>query len=203
MIDRQAQLAARAPPARRRSPAARRAARSRSDSRDRSRRSRTARSRAAASRTHATASVGRCRRTRRRCADGCRSSTATSGQSSRTRAAAPIPRSSPAARMQSAPCTPGLARALHDAVEIARERVVGEMTVGIDHSMRARGQPSRSGYRDARVPGATSPSKPTSVGLPPSGLAARTMPFDSMPISFAGFRLKTMTMVRPTSCSGS
>ena len=48
-----------------------------------------------------------------------------------------------------------------------------------------------------------SPSKPTSVGLPPSGLAASTMPFDSMPISFAGFRLNTMTMVRPTSASGS
>ena len=29
------------------------------------------------------------------------------------------------------------------------------------------------------------------------------MPFDSMPISFAGLRLKTITIVRPTSCSGS
>ena len=29
------------------------------------------------------------------------------------------------------------------------------------------------------------------------------MPFDSIPISLAGLRLNTMTMVRPTSCSGS
>ena len=41
------------------------------------------------------------------------------------------------------------------------------------------------------------------IGLPPSGLAASTMPFDSMPISFAGFRLATITTVRPTSASGS
>ena len=32
------------------------------------------------------------------------------------------------------------------------------------------------------------------------GCAASTMPFDSMPISFAGLRLATTTIVRPTSC---
>ena len=39
--------------------------------------------------------------------------------------------------------------------------------------------------------------------MPPSGLAASTMPFDSMPISFAGFRLATMATWRPTSASAS
>ena len=42
----------------------------------------------------------------------------------------------------------------------------------------------------------------TSDGRPPSGLAASTMPFDSMPISLAGLRFATITMLRPTSCSG-
>jgi hypothetical protein len=54
-----------------------------------------------------------------------------------------------------------------------------------------------------RVPGSGGFSNDTTVGLPPSGLAARTIPFDSMPISFAGFRLKTMTTVLPTNASGS
>src|SRR5262245_27260653 len=46
------------------------------------------------------------------------------------------------------------------------------------------------------VPGSGGVSKLTSIGLPPSGLAASTIPFDSTPISFAGLRLKTMTTVR-------
>ena len=50
---------------------------------------------------------------------------------------------------------------------------------------------------------AAAPVEADELGLPPSGLAASTMPFDSMPISFAGFRLATMTIVRPTSASGS
>ena len=52
-------------------------------------------------------------------------------------------------------------------------------------------------------PGGGGSSNDTSIGLPPSGLAASTMPFDSMPISLAGFRLNTITTVRPTSASGS
>ena len=56
-------------------------------------------------------------------------------------------------------------------------------------------------YR-TRVPGGIDGSDRHEHRRPPSGLAASTMPFDSMPISFAGFRLATMTMVRPTSCSG-
>ena len=39
--------------------------------------------------------------------------------------------------------------------------------------------------------------------MPPSGLAASTMPFDSMPISFAGLRFATMATCRPTSASAS
>ena len=83
----------------------------------------------------------------------------------------------------------GLSGPLNHRVEIAGERLVGEVTMRINHRM--------------REPGGTSPSKATSVGLPPSGLAARIMPFDSMPISLAGFKLNTTPTVRPTSCSGS
>src|SRR5688572_4556059 len=72
-------------------------------------------------------------------------------------------------------------------IEIGGELLAGEVAVGVDHL--------------TRVPGGTSPSNATSVGLPPSGLAASTIPFDSMPISFAGFRLKTIAIVRPTNCS--
>ena len=52
------------------------------------------------------------------------------------------------------------------------------------------------------APGAM-PSTLTSAGGPPSTLAASTMPFDSIPINFAGFRLATTTTVFPTSASGS
>ena len=55
-------------------------------------------------------------------------------------------------------------------------------------------------FHRTRQPG--SASTVTSTGFPPSGLAASTMPFDSMPISFAGFRLATITIVLPTSASG-
>ena len=54
-----------------------------------------------------------------------------------------------------------------------------------------------------RVPGGGGVSNDTTVGLPPSGLAAKTIPFDSTPISFAGFRLNTTTTVFPISASGS
>src|SRR5262249_30620712 len=65
----------------------------------------------------------------------------------------------------------------------------------------AQARPER--HHLTRVPGSGGASNPTSIGLPPSVLAARTIPFDSIPISFAGFRLKTTTTVRPTSASGS
>ena len=48
-----------------------------------------------------------------------------------------------------------------------------------------------------RAPGAIAPSNATSTGLPPSGLAARIIPFDSIPISFAGLRLNTTPTVLP------
>ena len=53
------------------------------------------------------------------------------------------------------------------------------------------------------VPGGGASSNVTSVAFPLSGLAASTMPFDSIPISFAGCRLNTTAIVRPTSVSGS
>ena len=51
------------------------------------------------------------------------------------------------------------------------------------------------------VPGATSVSNVQSTALP-STEAASTMPFDSTPMSFAGFRFATSTTFRPTSASG-
>src|SRR5687767_119400 len=86
-----------------------------------------------------------------------------------------------------------------DEFKVPGEFVAREMAVSVDESA---GVAAQVVHR-TRTPGGISWSKPTSVGLPPSGLAASTIPLDSMPISFAGFRLKTMTMVRPTSCSGS
>ena len=74
-------------------------------------------------------------------------------------------------------------------VQIADKCLVRQMAVRINHRM--------------REPGAISPSNATSTGFPPSGLAARIIPFDSIPISFAGFKLNTMPMVLPTSCSAS
>src|SRR5204862_3384889 len=53
------------------------------------------------------------------------------------------------------------------------------------------------------LPGGGGSSNDRSTGLPPSGLAASTMPFDSTPISVAGCRLNTITIVRPTRASGS
>jgi len=69
-------------------------------------------------------------------------------------------------------------RARRHFVQVRPEGGVRQVTVGIDQR--------------TRVPGAGGVSKLTSNGLPPSGLAASTMPFDSMPISFAGFRFATM-----------
>src|SRR6185369_13640892 len=66
-----------------------------------------------------------------------------------------------------------------------------------------RRRPQRLPDHRTRVPGSGGFSNETTVGLPPSGLAARTIPFDSIPISFAGFRLKTITTVLPMSASGS
>ena len=80
-------------------------------------------------------------------------------------------------------------RAVHDLCQVGLKLLAGKMAVGIDHRI--------------REPGAMSLSNATSTGLPPSGLAARIIPFDSIPISFAGFRLNTTPTVRPTSCSGS
>jgi len=97
-----------------------------------------------------------------------------------------------------------LLRAIDDGIEVAGERLVGQMTVTVDQwwliEAPNKGRPAGQRIRD---PGGTSPSKLMSLGLPPSGLAARIMPFDSIPINFAGLRLNTTPTVRPTSCSGS
>jgi len=83
----------------------------------------------------------------------------------------------------------GRSRPGHHRIEIGGELFAREMAMRINHL--------------TLVPGEISWSNPTSTGLPPSGLAASTIPFDSMPINFAGFRLNTMTTVRPTNASGS
>ena len=77
-----------------------------------------------------------------------------------------------------------------DGLEVFSELRARQVTVRINHDRQR-----------TRAPGAT-PSTLTSVGGPPSTLAASTMPFDSTPISFAGLRLNTMTTLRPTRSSG-
>ena len=76
--------------------------------------------------------------------------------------------------------------------EVRREHVVRQMTVGVDHADSA--YPRAAGWRRVEA---------TSMGLPPSGLAASTMPFDSIPMSLAGFRFATIATCRPTSASAS
>src|SRR5687767_13543897 len=59
----------------------------------------------------------------------------------------------------------------------------------------------RVGHR-TRVPGGAG-SEFSTIALPPSGLAASTIPFDSSPIILRGARLATITIDLPTSASGS
>ena len=53
-----------------------------------------------------------------------------------------------------------------------------------------------------RAPTGISSWKPASTGLPPSTDAATIIPFDSMPRSFRGCRLATITTLRFTNSSG-
>ena len=120
--------------------------------------------------------------------------------------------SSSAARMTSACADTGVLRAFDDVVEIRDEFGAGDVAVGVDHATpkdqlpipKPRGiwKLEVGSCQRTRAPAGTGSSKLTRIGLPPPTLAASTMPFDSMPISFAGLRLATMTIVRPTSCSG-
>ena len=48
------------------------------------------------------------------------------------------------------------------------------------------------GYRTRAPAGSDSDRRRRAIGSPPSGLAASTMPFDSIPISFAGLRFATI-----------
>src|SRR5262245_29565527 len=73
----------------------------------------------------------------------------------------------------------------HHGREVPAELVPRQVTVRIDHR--------------TREPAGRLGSTATSDGNPPSGLAASTMPLDSMPINLAGLRFATMTIVRPTS----
>ena len=133
------------------------------------------------------------RRSRRLGADGCRPRTARPARAPGR--ALPPADSFVVARSEDAqrPVNPGVPRPADDAAR--------------DPSAKARrpgGSGCRSSLEYSGAPGAESPDRSRrATGLPPSGLAASTMPFDSMPISFAGFRLKTITIVRPTSASGS
>jgi hypothetical protein len=115
-------------------------------------------------------------------------------------------------------CDPRLPSAREHVVQVGREHRIGEVAVGIDHGLRVMHDahaantllsdgPTGRRYtrvrRDAtyltRIPGSAPSSTDRSSGRPSSPEAARIMPFDSMPISFAGFRLATITIVRPTS----
>jgi hypothetical protein len=102
-------------------------------------------------------------------------------------------------------CDPRLPSARQHVVQVGREDGIGEVAVGIDQ-IRSPSTVYRSPFADGerstyltRIPGSAPSSTERSSGRPSSPAAARIMPFDSMPISFAGFRLATMTIVRPTS----
>ena len=85
----------------------------------------------------------------------------------------------------------GRLRPCHDLFEVRREGVVREMAVRIDHRT---WEPAgaRSGSSGVR-----------STASPSAAVAASTMPFDSIPTSFAGFKFATKTTCRPMSVSGS
>src|SRR4029077_6083110 len=68
-----------------------------------------------------------------------------------------------------------------------------QMAVGVDEN-------AHRFYR-TRVPLGTATAGCSSTGLP-SSEAARTMPFDSTPMSLAGWRVATTTTCLPTSSSG-
>ena len=112
----------------------------------------------------------------------------TAGQRAATSRARAASSTSPAART-TAPRSTRPLRPRVRAVHAAGKYLVGEVAVRIDHRIR---EPGRFLRRTPRAPAS-----------PPSGLAARIMPFDSMPISLAGFRLKTTPTVFPTNCSAS
>src|SRR4029450_8382915 len=84
--------------------------------------------------------------------------------------------------------------------DVPLERLVGEVTVRVDHG-RA-GRRGRAAHRTLE-PGGGGSANETSSGLAPSGPPASTMPFDSIPIILRGARLATITIVRPTIASGS
>src|SRR5262249_21335697 len=84
----------------------------------------------------------------------------------------------------------GRLRAGDHSGQVDLELVVGQKAVRVDHHR-------------TRLPGGGGVTKAMSSGSPPSGLAARIMPFDSMPISVAGLRFATMTTERPMRASGS
>ena len=89
------------------------------------------------------------------------------------------------------PIESGHSGPLDDRGQIFRKCVIREVAVRIEHQR-------------TRVPGGGGgSSNRTSDGLPPSRLAASTIPFDSTPISLAGFKLATTTTVRPTRSSAS
>ncbi len=81
-------------------------------------------------------------------------------------------------------------RTRNHGVEVPGKLAPCQVTVGIDHRQRT------------LVPGVAGSALRT-IGPPPSGLAASTIPFDSIPISLAGLRFATMTTVLPTRASGS
>jgi len=103
----------------------------------------------------------------------------------------------------------GLGGADEDGVEIGGEFLVVEMSVGIgDGHGRLWGRRFRLPLLRCRryfrrAPTGTSSRNPASTGFPPSREAATIMPLDSMPRSFRGFRLATITTLRPIIFSGS
>src|SRR5579864_6807685 len=84
------------------------------------------------------------------------------------------------------------------------ERAESAAYVG-DTRDRCPAEPRSVGFRPDyfnRAPTGTSSRKLASTGFPPSSDAATIIPFDSMPRSFRGARLATITTLRPTRVSG-
>src|SRR5262249_13863382 len=93
-------------------------------------------------------------------------------------------------------------RACDDLIEILGELRPGDMTVTVDEQglgLWTLGSGHSVPRYRTREPGGIAGSTATRFGNPPSVLAANPIPFDSIPINFAGFRFATMAIVRPTS----
>ena len=98
--------------------------------------------------------------------------------------------------MHSAPAEPGPPSPFDDRVEVVLERLVGQMTVRIEHRLPRPVIGLELRGSGIRVVDAQQHRLTVRIGR------ARIMPFDSTPINLAFSRLATITTERPTKVSG-